>query len=192
MVGTLKPGEAEARSEGVARWKLAVGAVFIVVILVTATLLLRAHGYIGGGSPSTAAQTDLCQAGSTNNCQGWEITIPYLENDRESNVSLCDSIVPTSSGQSLVLRYATSTYMYGVLVPSVIYWGTNVSFSENPAGFLNDPAAVSQSAWSSGSVTGDHSIDAVIPADYPEWCLAWYNPGPYGLVSFASDAYLTS
>jgi hypothetical protein len=193
MVGGVKPQDGTLRERGVPGWKLAVGSFVIVAIVLIATLLLWFHGYLGGSSSASgASRVDLCQNGQGQNCDGYQVTLPALQNGRESNVSMCDSIVPTASGQHLVLSYATSTSMYGVLAPSVLYWGTDPSFSENPAGFFDDPAATSQLAWSSGYVTGTQSIDVSIPSGYPQWCLAWYDPGPYGLIAFDSNAYLAS
>jgi hypothetical protein len=191
MVGGVKPTEGPVRPTGVSRGRLAVGAVAVVALILVATVLLWYHGYLGGpGASPSGSRLDLCQSPPGPNCQGYTISLPFLEEGRETNVSLCDSIVPGSGGQRLELSYSTTVPMYGDLIPSVLYWGSNVSFSANPAGFLSDSAAVAQAAWDSGLLTGSHSIDVPVPSTYPQWCLAWYDPGSNGLVSFSSDAVL--
>jgi hypothetical protein len=191
MVGSFKPPRA---ASGVTGWKLVVGAVVIVAIMAIAIIGLRSQGVLGHGSGSSSgARTDLCQSTPGPNCRGYQISLPYLEEGRELNVSGCDSVVPSGSGQQFEVSFTTNDAMYAALVPSVLYWGTNVSYSQNPFGFYDDSSAVAQTAWNSGPVpvSGNHSLDATVPTTYSQWCLSWWDPGSPGTVTFTTDAYLT-
>jgi hypothetical protein len=191
MVGGVKPRRA---STNVAGWRIAVGAVGIIAVVVVAFLALRSYGLLGSSSGSAAgSRTDLCQSGAGQNCRGYQISLPYLVEGRNSNVSPCDSIEPGGAGTYLQFGYATSVAMYGALVPSVLYWGGgNLSYSANPAGFYDDPSDVDQAAWNSGvvPVVGNHSVDVAVPDNYPQWCLSWWDSGSPGVITFSTDAYL--
>jgi hypothetical protein len=192
MVGSFKPPRARS---SIAGWKVIAGSVAVIAIVALAFVALQSQGLLGHGSGSgSGSRTDLCKSAPGLNCDGYQIALPYLEEGRELNVSGCDSVVPTGTGQQLEASYTASDDMYAVLVPADLYWGVNVSYSENPAGFFHDPSAVSQTAWNSGSVpvSGYHSLDATVPDNYGQWCLSWWDPGAPGTVTFAADAYLTS
>jgi hypothetical protein len=191
MVGGFKPRRAASK---VAGWKVGAGAIAVVVIVVVAFGVLRSQGQLGHSSSSpNGGRTDLCQSTPGPYCLGSQITLPYLEEGRELNVSPCDSIVLTGSGQQLQVGYTASVAMFAALVPSVLYWGSNVSFSANPEGFYNDPSAVAESAWNSGpvAVAGSHWLNSTLPDSYDQWCLTWWDPGSPGVVTFDTDGYLT-
>jgi hypothetical protein len=191
-VGGIRPSQGEARRGGTSGLKVASIALALVIVVVVATVTLRAEGFLG--APTTPAnsgttRTDLCSSGPPSDCNGYQLVLPYVQEGREENVTPCISITPADPS-SVQLRYTTSSWMYGVVIPSLIYWGTNVSFSEDPSGFFADPNAVVQAAWSSGFVTGANSIDVSLPSSTPQWCLAWWDPGSAGAVTFDSDLVL--
>ncbi len=193
LVGGVKPSEDEEARPGISRGRLAAVAIGVVVAVVLAAYALHATGYLGGSSSgSSGSRVDLCSSAPGSNCAGTVITLPYTAFGRQLNVSGCDSIVPNGASDHLELTYATTTPMYGVLIPSVLYWGTSVSYYPNPAGFFNTSSAVAEAAWNSGLVAGSHSLDTPVPNSYPQWCLTWWDPGAAGSITFDSDAYLAS
>lgn len=188
MVGSIRPVD---RTPGIPfRW-LEVSAVVVVTAILLTGYVLNTQGLLGRTTPA-APRFDLCAPSTGTNCKGTVLTLPSTAFGRPLNVTGCDSIVPNGTGEQLVVQYVTSTSMYGVLIPSTLYWGTNVSYFPDPVGFFNDSWALEQAAWNSGLVEGSHTVDAAVPTSHPEWCLTWWDPGMAGTITFNADAYLTS
>ncbi len=172
--------------------KLAIAAVVIVIAVMVSGVALYYHGDLGASHASSGTlRTDLCTAPGGDFCAGSVIMLPFVEEGRDVNVSLCESIVPNGTGDHVELSYLSSVPMFGVIVPSGLYWGTTVTFLYNPSGYFNNSTAMGEAAWNSGRVSGHQSLTIAIPTDVHEWCLAWWDPGPSGDVVLGSNATLT-
>jgi len=190
------PEPPEAPPPKSARWVILVLTIGIAIVVLVASIGLLTHFL--AGAPAGAQKTsgslvrvDLCQNTSGADCKGNQIVLPYESSAGLSeNVTSCYAVYPKGDSARLWMNFSTTSRIYGVLIPEPLYRGAVTSYFTNPSGFYNSSAAVAQAAWNSGQVFGGALVNVSIPSGFPEWCMAWWNPGTTGEITFTADVYL--